>query len=155
MTTLRRLQGITYWVIENPGEIVDFINSNIRKEWEADLRSVGRDRREDPWLQTLSRRRWRLEVVDADRIVLNPGIINYVDPEEGYDFQASLARRRKELRTVIETYGVVIWPVIVSEEDMLLGDGYCRLTALREMGISQVYAYMGNLQNKRSAEPTL
>ncbi|MEK6919516.1 MAG: hypothetical protein AABX62_00570, partial [Thermoproteota archaeon] len=135
MTTLRRLQGITYWVIEKPDEISDFINTNIRKEWGADLRGEGRDLGEDPWLQTLSRRRWRLEAVDADRIVLNPDIMNIMDPQKGYSFQVSLARRRKELRTVIETYGVVIWPVIVREEDMLLGDGYCRLTALREMGI--------------------
>ena len=133
MTPLRRLQGITYWVIEEPGEIHDFINNNIRKEWEVDLRGEGKDLREDPWLQTLSRRRWRLEAVDADRIVL------FVDPQKGYSFQASLARRRKELRTVIETYGVVIWPVIVTEEDMVLADGYCRLSTLQEMGISQVY----------------
>ena len=121
MTPLRRLQGITYWVIEEPGEIHDFINYNIRKEWEVDLRGEGKDLREDPWLQTLSRRRWRLEAVDADRIVLNPDIVNFVDPQKGYSFQASLARRRKELRTVIEIYGVVIWPVIVRGEDMPVG----------------------------------
>ena len=145
MTPLRRLQGITYWVIEDPAEIADFINSNIRKEWEADLRSVGRDPREDPWLQTLYRRKWRLEVVDADRIVGNPGIMNYVDTERGYRFQESLAKRRKELRSVVETYRVVIWPVILRGEDMLLADGYCRLGTLQEIGISQVYAYLGTL----------
>ena len=145
MTPLRRLQGITYWVIEDPAEIADFINSNIRKEWEADLRSVGRDPREDPWLQTLYRSKWRLEVVDADRIVLNPDIMNYVDTERGYRFQESLAKRRKELRSVMETYRAVIWPVILRGEDMLLADGYCRLTTLQEIGISQVYAYLGTL----------
>ncbi len=30
---LRRLQAITYWVIEHPEGIHDFINTNIRKEW--------------------------------------------------------------------------------------------------------------------------
>lgn len=145
MATLRRLQGITYWVIEKPDEISDFINTNIRKEWEADLRGEGRDLGEDPWLQTLSIRRWKLKAVDADRIVLNPTIMNFVDPQKSYSFQASLARRRKELRTVIETYGAVIWPVIVREEDMLLTDGYCRLSTLQEMSISQVYAYLGAL----------
>ncbi len=145
MTPLRRLQGITYWVIEKPDEISDFINTNVRKEWEADLRGEGKDPREDTWLQTLSQRRWRLEAVDADRIVLNPDIMNLVDPQKDYSFQASLAKRRKELRTVIETYGVVTWPVIVRAEDMLLADGYCRLTTLQEMGISQVYAYLGTL----------
>lgn len=145
MTPLRRLQGITYWVIEDPAEIADFINTNIRKEWEADLRSVGRDPREDPWLQTLYRRKWRLEIVDADRIVLNPDIMNYVDTQRGYSFQELLAKRRKELRSVIETYRVVIWPVILRGEDMLLADGYCRLSTLQEIGISQAYAYLGTL----------
>jgi len=28
---------------------------------------------------------------------------------------------------------------------MVLVDGYCRFTTLREMGISQVYAYVGAL----------
>lgn len=145
MTPLRRLQGITYWVIEDPAEIADFINTNIRKEWEADLRSVGRDPREDPWLQTLYRGKWRLEVVDADRIVLNPDIMNYVDTERGCSFQELLAKRRKELRSVVETYRVVIWPVILRGEDMLLADGYCRLSTLQEIGISQAYAYLGTL----------
>lgn len=145
MTALRRLQGVAYWVIEDPDEIADFINANIRKEWEADARSEGRDSDEDTWLQTLSKRRWRLGVVETDRIMLNLDIMNYENQEKGYSFQTSLARRRKELRTVIETYGVVIWPVIVREEDMLLADGYCRLSTLREMGISQVYAYLGTL----------
>ena len=94
-----------------------------------------------------------MEVVEADRIALNPDITNYEDPRKGCSFQASLAKRRKELRSVIDTYGVVIWPVVVTEEDMVLADGYCRLSTLQEMGISQVYAYLGSLVAPDQAQP--
>lgn len=82
-----------------------------------------------------------MEIVPVRRIVLNPAIMNYDDPQKGYNFQSSLSRRTKELRTAIERYGVVIWPLVVRKEDMMLVDGYCRLTTLREMSISRVYVY--------------
>lgn len=132
LTVLRRLQGITYWVTKDPDEIRDFINTNLRQEWEADLKEEGRNVGEDDWLRTLSRRRWRLEVVEAVKVVLNPEIMNFVDQRRNYSFQASLAKRRKELRTVLDTFGGVIWPVVV-RDDMVLVDGYCRFTTLREM----------------------
>jgi len=144
-TVLRRLQGITYWVAEDPEEIRDFINTNLRREWEEDLREEGRTVEEDQWLRTLSGRRWRLEAVEAAEIVLNPEIMNFVDQRRNYSFQASLAKRREELRTVLDTFGGVTWPV-VARDDMVLMDGYCRFTALREMGISQIYAYVGSLE---------
>lgn len=145
MTPLRRLQGITYWVIDDEDGIRDFINTNVRKEWEADVRSVGRNPSEDPWLHALSGRRWRLQTLDTSNIGLDPDLMNHVDPEKGYSFRDSLAKRGKELRSVMETYGMVIWPIVVREEEMLLVDGYCRLTTLREMGITQVFAYLGTL----------
>ena len=75
---------------------------------------------------------------------MNQEIMNFVDQRRNYSFQASLARRREELRTVLETFGGVTWPVVV-RDDMVLVDGYCRFTTLREMDISQVYAYVGAL----------
>ncbi len=146
---MRKLEGVPYWVIDDADEIYDFISTNVRREWEADSRDSGRDPKRDPWLQTLSRRRWKLQTVEVDKISLDPTIMNYVDVKRGYSFRDSLARRRKELRSVIETYAVVIWPVIVRNEDMTLVDGYCRLTALGEMGISKVYTYVGTLSPNR------
>ena len=75
---------------------------------------------------------------------MNQEIMNFADKRRNYSFQASLAKRREELRTVLETFGGVTWPVVV-RDDMVLVDGYCRFTTLREMGISQVYAYVGAL----------
>jgi hypothetical protein len=143
MTPLRRLEGISYWVIEDPDAIYNFINTNIRKEWEADVRSVGEDPLNDPWLRTLSERKWRLDIIGVNRVELSANVMSYVDVERGYVFAESLRRRRDELRKSIETYDAVIWPIIVREEDLGLVDGYCRYTALREMSVSRIYAYLG------------
>ena len=69
---MRRLDGIAYWVIEDPDEIYDFINSQIRKEWTADAKDEGRNPQEDIWLLGLSKREWRLEILQLDEIKPNP-----------------------------------------------------------------------------------
>jgi hypothetical protein len=46
-TPIRRLEGISYWVIDDPDAIYDFINFEIRKEWESDARSEHRDPKDD------------------------------------------------------------------------------------------------------------
>jgi len=146
-TPIRRLDGITYWVIEDPDGIYDYINTEIRKEWEADAQSEHRDPREDKWLKTLSQRKWSLEIAEINRIKLNPDLMNYVDGKTGYNFSESLAKRSHELQQEIETYNLIIWPVIVREEDWILMDGYCRYSALRAMKIRKIYAYVGTMQS--------
>jgi len=132
-------------VIEDPEGIYDFINKEVRKEWEADARFEGREPREGLWLKTLLKRKWRLEIVEIDRIKLNPNIMNYVDDVRGYNFSEEFAERSKELVGSIRKYCLVIWPMIVREEDFMLVDGYCRYTALRAMNIHRIYAYVGTL----------
>ena len=144
-TPIRRLEGVTYWVIEDPDGIYDFINTEIRKEWEADAESEARNAEDDLWLQTLSKRRWSLEIVPIARIKLNPAIVNYVDPKSGYNFQEELAKRSLELRTGIKEFSIVIWPVIVRKEDFMLVDGYCRYTTLKALGVPKTYTYMGTI----------
>lgn len=143
---LRRLQGITYLVIENPEGIYDLINTNIRKEWEGDVEFAGDIPRKDPWLETLSNRVWHLGIVATRSVKLDPRTMNYTNAKKGYSFAESLARRAKELRRTIETYGTVIWPIVLEGEEMKLVDGYCRFTALREMDVSQTYAYIGTVK---------
>ena len=140
MTPIRTLDGITYWVIESTEDIHDFINTQIRKEWTADARDEGRDPKEDPWLESLSSRKWRLEVLRVSEIKPNP--YEFI-PKTGYNFEERLAKRSEQLRKAVETYGSVIWPVIVRHEDMQLVDGYCRHTTLRAIGIPRIYAYVG------------
>ena len=147
-TPVRRLEGITYWVIEDPEGIYDFINKEIRKEWEEDAKSEGREPQEDPWLKTLSERKWSSEVIEIERVKLNPKIMNYVDSRSGYSFSESLAKRSNELEECIKRYAAVIWPVIVRNEDYMLVDGYCRYTALRIMNIRKIYAYVGTLHTR-------
>ncbi len=144
-TPIRRLDGITYWVIENPEGIYDFINTEIRKEWTEDARSEHRNPDDDEWLRTLSPRRWSLEIIETDRIGLNPDIINYVDASSGYVFLKNLDRRRRELEREIRDFGVVIWPLVVKKEDLELVDGYCRHAVLKAMSVKTMYVYAGSL----------
>ena len=145
-TPLRRLVGISYWVIEDPDGIWDFINTEIRKEWDFDVGSLPRD---DPaagaWLKDLPQRKWTLEIVEIGRVSLDEHMMRFVDPKTGYNFPEHLATRRKELRYAIENCGIVIWPIIVRREDMQVLDGYCRYTTLKEMNVPRVYAYVGTL----------
>ena len=142
---VRRLCGITYWVIDDPEGIYDFVNNEVQTEWEADTRFECRKPAEDHWLRTLSKRRWSLEVAGMGRIKLNARIMNYVDDERGYVFSEELAKRSDELRRSIEEYRTVIWPIIVRSEDFMLFDGYCRYTALRMMNVQRLYVYVGTM----------
>ena len=144
-TPVRRLDGISYWVIEDPRAIFDFINSEIRKEWEADAQSEHKDPKDDLWLKTLTRRKWHLEMMDMSRIKLDPDTMNYVDPKRGYVFSKSLEKRTEELRQSLELGGVVLSPLIVRGEDTQLVDGYCRYNTLRVTNVSRIYAYVGIL----------
>jgi len=143
-TPIRRLDGITYWVMKDPEAIRDFINTEIRKEWETDAISEHRDPETDTWLKTLSKRKWTLKITEIVRIRLNPKIVNYSDPERGYVFSESLKRRSQELQESIKMGGVVISPLVV-RKDMQLLDGYCRYTALKAMNVSRIYAYVSVL----------
>jgi hypothetical protein len=144
-TPIRRLEGIAYWVINDPDAVRDFINTEIRKEWEQDAKSEQRDPKDDPWLENLPRRKWSLRIVQIEQVSLNPEIMNYVDKKEGYVFAESLAQRRRGLQEVVQRFGVVIWPLVVKEENMQLVDGYCRYVTLKAMGISRIYVYIGTL----------
>jgi hypothetical protein len=132
-------------VIEDVDAIYDFINTEIRKEWETDARSEYRKPEDDPWLGTLRIRKWHLEVMGVTQIKLNPDIMNYVDPKRGYVFSKSLERRSSELRQSIELGGVVLSPLIVKREEYQLVDGYCRHATLNAMGVLKTYAYIGSL----------
>jgi hypothetical protein len=142
-TPIRRLEGITYWVIDNPEVISDFINTEVRKEWEAEARSEHRDPRHDPWLKALSKRKWHLEIMGLSQIRLNPEIMNYVDPDRNYVFSQTLDKRSSELRQSIKLGGVALPPLVVRKEDNQLIDGYCRYNTLKSMNVTRTYAYIG------------
>jgi hypothetical protein len=144
-TPIRRLEGISYWVIDDFDGIYDFVNSEIRKEWEADARSERRDPKDDPWLMNLARRKWHLKTMDITRIKLDPDIMNYVDSEQGYVFLKNLEKRSAELRHNMEVGAVVLSPLIVRKEDYRLVDGYCRYTTLRAISVPRTYTYVGSL----------
>jgi hypothetical protein len=144
-TPLRRLDGITYWVIEDPDGICDYINIEIRKEWETDARFERREPNDNPWLKNLSKRKWSLKIMPMNQIKLNPNIMNYVDPQRRYVFLERLIERSQELQKSMRMSGLVIWPLIVREEDKQLVDGYCRYSTLGAMNVSRTYVYVGTL----------
>jgi hypothetical protein len=140
LTTLRKLDGISYWVIEDPDEIHEFINTQIRKEWTQDAKDESRDPQDDAWLQALAKRKWRLEILELGDIKPNP--YEFI-PVTGYNFEERLAKRAQRLREAVQTYGSVIWPVVIRGEDMQLVDGYCRFTTLEALNVPRIYAYVG------------
>ncbi len=109
ITPLRRLEGITYWVIDDPDGIHDFINAEVKKEWEEDVKGMPGDPASGVRLATLSKRTWRLETVRTEAIRLNDSVMNYVDRKSGYNLAERLAKRRQELRKVLDLWGRVIW----------------------------------------------
>jgi hypothetical protein len=72
---LLELEGIVYWVLEESERIHDSIGTEIRKEWEADDVENGLNPKEDPWLETLPKRTWDLEIADIALIALDPAIM--------------------------------------------------------------------------------
>ena len=141
-TPIRRLDGITYWVIADACDIYDFMNTQLRQEWVGDAKDEGRQPKDDTWLQELPKRKWLLEILGLDSIKPNP--YEFI-PRTGHNFEGRLAQRSTELRSAIEKYGSIIWPLTVRGEDMQLVDGYCRHRTLKNMTVTRVYAYVGRL----------
>jgi hypothetical protein len=143
LTTVRRLHSIEYRVFEDSDDIHDFINIEVRRELEADLGSMRQDLRDEALLNSLPKRKWKLDVVSLDDVRLSPMILSSSNVKTGRKFTERLKERRLELRTALESRGAVIWPIVLLREDNLLVDGYCRHSTLQEMGIPETYAYVG------------
>ncbi|HWY27997.1 MAG TPA: hypothetical protein VNW25_01935 [Candidatus Sulfotelmatobacter sp.] len=143
MTTVRRLHSIEYRVFEDSDDIHDLINIEVRRELEADMGSMRGDLRDEALLNSLPKRKWKLDVVGLDDVRLNSLILNSSDIKTGRRFTERLTERRLELRKALEAGGAVIWPIVLLREDNLLVDGYCRHSTLQEMGIRETYAYVG------------
>lgn len=141
---LRKLEGITYWVIEDPEEIRELVCDNIRKEWEADI-AEQKDHESGRWLASIRTRRWRLEAVEMTRIKLNLAVMNYENKETGYDFRKRLRERKGILERDLNQYGAVIRPLVLRAEDMRLMDGYCRYHVFQDRKVKRALAYLGSL----------
>jgi len=98
---IRRLDGITYWVIDDANDIYDFMNTQLRREWIGDAKDEGRHPEDDTWLRELSKRKWRLEILELKTIRPNP--YEFI-PRTGYNFEERLAQRSKDLHPGIR-YG--------------------------------------------------
>jgi len=147
-TTVRRLHGIEYRMLEDSYDIHDFINTEVRKELEEDFESMGKDPRHDALLNSLPKRKWKLEIVGVDEVRMNPLILNSADLKTGRKFMERLTERRSELRKALEAGGAVLWPIVLLREERLLVDGYCRHSTFQEMNIPEAYSYVGRFVDK-------
>ncbi len=143
LTTVRRLHGIEYRMFEDSDDIHDLINTEVWRELEVDLESMGRDPRNDAVLNSLAKRKWSLEIVNLGDVRLNSLILSSSDVKTGRKFTERLSERRLEMRKALEAPGAVIWPIVLLREENFLVDGYCRHSTLQEMGIPETYAYVG------------
>lgn len=144
MVVLRELEGITYWVIEEPSEITELVNKHIRKEWESDI-AEQEDHEEGRWLESLGSRNWVLSTVELESIKLSNQVMDYVNSRTGYNFRKRLEERRRALERDIDRFGAVIRPVVIRGEDSQLMDGYCRYHVLTSRNVGRTYAYIGSL----------
>jgi hypothetical protein len=135
--SLRIVEGITYWVIDDSKQIRRFINRNIRHEWEKDAETGGVNQSLDSWLRGLSKMKWSLKTISMANVRLDPSMIRQ------QDFVARLEGRSKQLRRGIELYDQVIWPIIMRGEDSILKDGHCRYATLKTMRVKRTLAYVG------------
>ena len=147
---LRKLEGITYWVIEDPEEIRELVCDNIRKEWEADI-AEQKDHEGGTWLGTIQARDWRLEEIGLVKIRLSAAVMDYANEETGYNFRKRLEERKRTLEREINRFGAVIRPLVLRGEDMQLMDGYCRYHVLHDRGIAKALSYVGTLPPDRTS----
>ena len=145
---LRVLQGVSYWVIEDPVEIAELINNNVTREWETDIAGT-EDHDGRAWLDSLPERSWRLERVRLTRVRLDQGTMNYSDGRTGYSFVERLVERRRLLQRSLREFGIVIWPLVLRAEDRMLMDGYCRYHTLTDMKVKETFAYVGYPMGER------
>ena len=147
-TSTSWLRGVEYRVLEDPDDIYDYVNTEIRKELETDLISMRNGPNSNEIMNSLAIRNWKLEVVNLCDIQLNPMIMESWDVKTGKSFRDRLKERTSELCRALDQDKAVIWPLVMIDSHNLLIDGYCRHSVLTEMGIPRAYGYSG-LQSKK------
>src|SRR5713101_7425485 len=104
MREFRKLDGISYKLLDDPVEIKEFVNDKVRKEWEKDIKEAWRDPRKSRWLGNLLSRRWRLTTLYSEKIKLNPEIMNIKNEKTGFDFYEDLLERKADLKRKMQKY---------------------------------------------------
>ena len=142
-TSTTWLHGIEYRVLEDSYDIYDYVNTVIKKELETDFLSMEKIPNSHEFIDSLTARRWKLEIVNLRDIQLNPVITESYEIKTGQRFRDRLKERTSELRRALDQSRVVIWPLVLIDDTHLLIDGYCRHSTLTEMGIPRTYCYSG------------
>jgi len=139
----KKLDKFTYHVIGNKTKIKPFLLKWIGKEWQIDHNEFPDQQWTTKWLNLLPNMKFKLEVVDLDKINLHQDLMNY--KTESYDFLEELNFRVEEMEISI-LQGSSIGPLIINKENLELMDGYTRYMILKKYQQKRAYAYMGSIE---------
>ena len=140
----KKLDKFTYHVIGNKTKIKPFLLKWIGKEWQIDHNEFPDQQWTTKWLNLLPNMKFKLEVVDLDKINLHQDLMNY--KTESYDFLEELNFRVEEMEISI-LQGSSIGPLIINKENLELMDGYTRYMILKKYEQKRTYAYLGLTEN--------
>ena len=122
------VQGVRYRVAEE-SEIKRHVSEVLRADWEEDEFMK-------EWYPEMDEWDWTVERLSVSDISLWRPLME--DPGFIPDLERRV-RAQKELLLEDE----IVEPVVVRGRDMLIYDGYARLHALKELGKSEILAYVG------------
>ncbi len=133
----------TYHVIGKKYKIKPFLLKWIEKEWQMDHKEFPDQQWTIEWLNLLPDMKFKLLVVDLDKINLRQDLMNY--KTDSYNFLEELNLRVEEMEESL-LQGSSIGPLIVNNENMELMDGYTRYMILKKNQQKRTYAYIGSIE---------
>ena len=129
MFKYKKLGKFTYHIIGKKNQIKPFLLKWIEKEWQIDYKDFPDQQWTIEWLDLLPNMKFKLLVVDLDKINLRQDLMNY--KTYSYNFLEELNLRVEEMEESL-LQGISIGPLIVNNENMELMDGYTRYMILKK-----------------------
>lgn len=125
---MKIVDGVKYEILDDK-QINDYVYSVAKKEWEEeDFITYGDD---------LEKSEWRLEKIAVSDIKVNKKLLGKVE------FKKDLEKRVKKILKIFKE-NQAIPPLILRGKDLLVFDGYARLSAFKITGVKYCLAYVGS-----------
>ena len=141
MFRYKRLGIFTYHIIGHKDKIKPFLIKWLGREWQQDHEEFPDQKWTIEWLNLLSDLKFKLVIVDFDKINLREDLMNY--KTDDYDFMGELNLRIDEMEESV-LKGSSIGPLIIRNEGFELMDGYTRYHILKKHQQKKAYAYVGS-----------
>ena len=110
------------------------------REWESDHNEAPDEHWTVEWMGVLPKMDFSLEIIPLAKIEHHPDLMSQEK------FQIELKERVDEREEAV-LRGVSIAPLLVNRAGFELMDGYTRYMLLKKYDQTEVYAYMGTVQN--------